>query len=171
MNLKQVETKLRELEAEKAAIEGTETEVYARIVGYYRAVRNWNRGKKAEYAERVPFTQWDVESAANDVPATPVGEEEFQAELGFDRGTAGYIYFYRKTCPNCPPVAAWLQELDMTGRSVDVDEESGLQEAGIFDVVSAPTVIFHDDEGRVTARGCKVADLEKVLGLETQPVS
>jgi anaerobic ribonucleoside-triphosphate reductase len=34
-----------------------ETEVYARIVGYYRAVRNWNAGKKEEYKYRKDFVE------------------------------------------------------------------------------------------------------------------
>lgn len=28
------------------------TEVYSRIVGYYRPVKNWNDGKRQEYTER-----------------------------------------------------------------------------------------------------------------------
>ncbi|HDQ13790.1 MAG TPA: ribonucleoside triphosphate reductase [Sediminispirochaeta sp.] len=31
---------------------GREAEVYTRIVGYYRSVRNWNKGKKEEYGQR-----------------------------------------------------------------------------------------------------------------------
>ena len=34
---------------------GEATEVYSRIVGYYRSVKNWNAGKKAEYHERKVF--------------------------------------------------------------------------------------------------------------------
>jgi anaerobic ribonucleoside-triphosphate reductase len=34
---------------------GTECEVYSRIVGYYRPVKNWNPGKKSEYERRVVF--------------------------------------------------------------------------------------------------------------------
>lgn len=34
---------------------GKDTEVYARIVGYYRAVKNWNKGKREEKKNRVPF--------------------------------------------------------------------------------------------------------------------
>jgi ribonucleoside-triphosphate reductase len=34
---------------------GEETEVYSRIVGYYRPVQNWNLGKKSEYKERKTF--------------------------------------------------------------------------------------------------------------------
>ncbi|MBN2140321.1 MAG: ribonucleoside triphosphate reductase [Desulfovibrionaceae bacterium] len=35
---------------------GAETEVYTRIVGYYRPVSRWNKGKQAEYAERLVFS-------------------------------------------------------------------------------------------------------------------
>ncbi len=34
---------------------GAETEVWTRVVGYHRPVRNWNDGKQAEYEERVEF--------------------------------------------------------------------------------------------------------------------
>lgn len=33
-------------------VKGSETEVYARIVGYYRSVKNWNKGKRDEYNQR-----------------------------------------------------------------------------------------------------------------------
>jgi len=34
---------------------GTETEVYSRVVGYYRPVANWNKGKQEEYKHRKFF--------------------------------------------------------------------------------------------------------------------
>lgn len=34
---------------------GEETEVYTRVVGYYRPVSMWNKGKQAEYRDRVVF--------------------------------------------------------------------------------------------------------------------
>ena len=36
---------------------GTTCEVYARIVGYYRAVSNWNKGKKEEFKKRKLFVE------------------------------------------------------------------------------------------------------------------
>lgn len=30
-----------------------ETEVYSRVVGYFRPVQNWNKGKKQEFHDRV----------------------------------------------------------------------------------------------------------------------
>ena len=36
---------------------GSPCEVYARIVGYYRAVSNWNKGKKEEFKKRRLFVE------------------------------------------------------------------------------------------------------------------
>jgi len=30
-------------------------EVYSRVVGYLRPVKQWNKGKKAEWTDRIPF--------------------------------------------------------------------------------------------------------------------
>ena len=32
-----------------------ETEVYSRITGYFRAIKEWNKGKQKEYSNRVTF--------------------------------------------------------------------------------------------------------------------
>ena len=34
---------------------GAETEVYSRVVGYHRPVKNWNKGKREEFLERKEF--------------------------------------------------------------------------------------------------------------------
>ncbi|MFN3599714.1 MAG: anaerobic ribonucleoside-triphosphate reductase, partial [Aquificaceae bacterium] len=34
---------------------GKETETYSRIVGYYRPVQRWNRGKQEEFKERLEY--------------------------------------------------------------------------------------------------------------------
>jgi anaerobic ribonucleoside-triphosphate reductase len=36
---------------------GQETEVYTRVVGYYRPVKMWNKGKQSEYKDRVEYSQ------------------------------------------------------------------------------------------------------------------
>ena len=47
-------------------VTGSETEVYARIVGYYRSVRNWNKGKREEFGQRVMFAS-DIEEVKGSV--------------------------------------------------------------------------------------------------------
>lgn len=36
---------------------GSETEIYSRIVGYFRPVKNWNAGKKEEFRERLEYEE------------------------------------------------------------------------------------------------------------------
>ncbi len=38
--------------ATKKPIKAIRTEVYSRIVGYYRPVQNWNEGKREEFSQR-----------------------------------------------------------------------------------------------------------------------
>ena len=49
--LGQQETLLREKEV-TMKVRVVPTEVYSRIVGYYRPVQNWNRGKVEEFQQR-----------------------------------------------------------------------------------------------------------------------
>lgn len=43
------------------------TEVYSRVVGYYRPVNQWNKGKQCEFWDRKMYTptQEKIEAAAN----------------------------------------------------------------------------------------------------------
>ncbi|MEW6441573.1 MAG: ribonucleoside triphosphate reductase [bacterium] len=63
---------------------GKETEVYARIVGYYRPVKNWNKGKAEEYRARQMFqVRLDGRDAAEGaVKPEPVKLPERTAEKG-----------------------------------------------------------------------------------------
>ncbi len=54
--LNEIDRKIAELKESIDSVKGTETEVYTRIVGYYRSVKNWNLGKKEEYKVRKTFT-------------------------------------------------------------------------------------------------------------------
>ena len=53
--LAEIESDIARVQAEMQDVHGTTTEVYARIVGYYRSVRNWNKGKREEYNHRKLF--------------------------------------------------------------------------------------------------------------------
>ncbi|HBC89528.1 MAG TPA: hypothetical protein DCZ94_21535 [Lentisphaeria bacterium] len=35
---------------------GRTCEIYSRVCGYHRPTRNWNKGKRAEFADRKPFS-------------------------------------------------------------------------------------------------------------------
>ncbi len=167
MTLEQINTRLEDLKVLRTQVKGQETEVYARIVGYYRSVKNWNKGKKEEYGIRVNYADYKtpenntVKNTATP-PLTLVDDNKSQKELLFTASeeTVNYLYFYRETCPNCPPVAAWLENSGIGGRSINVDRESGMHEALRFDINSAPTVVLLNENGLETGRGSSVAHLE-----------
>ena len=54
--LEAIEKDLRETREALANTEGRSAEVYSRIVGYYRSVRNWNNGKREEFGNRKMFS-------------------------------------------------------------------------------------------------------------------
>ncbi|HRU38257.1 MAG TPA: anaerobic ribonucleoside-triphosphate reductase [Candidatus Goldiibacteriota bacterium] len=55
MEKKEILAEIERLETELASVKGTECEVYSRIVGYFRPVKQWNNGKQEEYGERKTF--------------------------------------------------------------------------------------------------------------------
>lgn len=55
MSIEQINSKISLIKSEIENVKGTTCEVYARIVGYYRSVKNWNAGKAEEYKHRVSF--------------------------------------------------------------------------------------------------------------------
>ena len=56
---------------------GEETEVYSRIVGYYRPVQNWNLGKKSEYHNRILY-----KNGPTITPGKPqIAEKEIACEM------------------------------------------------------------------------------------------
>jgi len=52
MTIETIDKRIAELKELKESIDGTECEVYSRIVGYYRAVKNWNKGQAAQRKQR-----------------------------------------------------------------------------------------------------------------------
>jgi anaerobic ribonucleoside-triphosphate reductase len=55
MEKKEILVEIERLEGELSAVKGTECEVYSRIVGYFRPIKQWNNGKQEEYSERQTF--------------------------------------------------------------------------------------------------------------------
>ena len=158
----QIDKEISELKNELKNLTGTRTEVYSRIVGYYRSVKNWNRGKKAEYDKRVaysaltpPLEEIEIGDAQ---PALKESSAVSQAPL-FSNSVAYYSYFYRNTCPKCPPVKKYIQGLPLEGKHINVDNENGFEQALEFNVTSSPTVIFFDKSGKEVFRA---HDIEKL---------
>ncbi|HOV65171.1 MAG TPA: anaerobic ribonucleoside-triphosphate reductase, partial [Spirochaetia bacterium] len=135
--IEEIDREIDQLKRELAEVKGRETEVYSRIVGYYRSVKNWNKGKKQEFSERVLYnpTFERIEEQIARASLSPADdrsvscsqeEEEVHSSL---KHPSSYLFFFRPTCPNCPPVKRVLAGLPLEGRMINVDTEHGITEA------------------------------------------
>jgi ribonucleoside-triphosphate reductase len=50
------EETIKTLERQMLEVKGEPTEVYSRIVGYFRPISNWNNGKSEEYGNRKTYS-------------------------------------------------------------------------------------------------------------------
>ena len=151
--LEMIDAEIQKARQELAAVRGPETEVYTRIVGYYRSLRNWNKGKREEYNHRLCFSpefgkQETAAAAAPPLRADEPGSQGMLFSESPQERIAGYNYFFRKTCPNCPPVQDFVSKLPLEGSKIDVDTEDGLNQAMNYHVMSTPTVVFLDRDGK-----------------------
>ena len=167
--LAQIENEIEETKAALNNVHGTETEVYARIVGYYRAVKHWNKGKRDEFDQRKMFTledstEYNITEADGPCACTaPKKMTKIEVAPVLNTKSVSYEIFTRKTCPNCPPVKAFVGNLDMPGRAIDVDTEEGLAEAAKKGIFASPTVLFYNEAGVETARCHNVEELEAIF--------
>ena len=157
--IKEIDADIEATRAALADVHGSETEVYARIVGYYRAVRNWNKGKREEYDHRKMF-------ASPARVTQPAAKASASRTADFEK-SGRWELFSRKTCPNCPPVQAYMAKLSMRGKTIDVDTDEGLAEAAKKGVFASPTVIVYDESGEESARCHSVEELDAVFASVT----
>ena len=113
---------------------GAETEVYSRITGYYRPVKNWNDGKTQEFKERRVY---DI-SNSHMRPRTLAAAKEAEKSGTGDEGTRTML-FTTRTCPNCRVAANSLEKAHIPYEIVDAEENRELVER--YGVMQAPTLI------------------------------
>ena len=128
---------------------GKETEVYSRITGYYRPVKNWNDGKAQEYKDRKVY---NVCNSTIKKPApAPVKEEctckQEQAPKQEVAAGAKAILFSRVTCPNCRVAEAQLAKAGVAYEKMIADDNKDL--CIKYGVKGAPTLVITDGENHV----------------------
>ena len=128
---------------------GNETEVYSRITGYYRPVKNWNDGKAQEFKERKVY---DIENSVLKPRTAVVETEETASAVATEEVT--YL-FTTKTCPNCRIVAMHLEQADIDYIKIDADESPEL--VAEFGIRQAPTlVVVKDGKAEVYANASNI---------------
>ncbi|MBP0970990.1 MAG: ribonucleoside triphosphate reductase [Oscillospiraceae bacterium] len=114
---------------------GAETEVYSRITGYYRPVKNFNDGKAQEFKDRKEYVvensilkRKGAVNVPESVEAVKSGETEQEILL-----------FATRTCPNCKMAERFLDQAGIAYKKVIADEEPAMVEQ--FDIHQAPTLV------------------------------
>ena len=120
---------------------GCETEVYSRITGYYRPVKNFNDGKAQEFKDRKEYViensilkRKGAVNVPESVGAVRSGETEQEVLL-----------FATRTCPNCKMAERFLGEAGIAYKKVIADEEPAMVE--FYDIHQAPTLVVTNGSG------------------------
>ena len=130
---------------------GKEAEVYSRITGYYRPVKNWNDGKRQEYKNRTvydiihsksPEQKMKSYGAAEKLAEQTAGKEEPKAAAAADKIEEDGMYlFTTSTCPNCKMAKEMLAEEQY--EVIDAERHPDL--AAQYGIMQAPTLLVVED--------------------------
>jgi len=111
---------------------GAECEIYSRITGYYRPVKNWNEGKAQEFKMRKVY-KVDEECSCN--------EESEQTKMNVYEDKI--VLFGTSVCPNCKMAKEFLNKKDIEFEFVNAEENPEFtKEVG---VKQAPTLVIFKD--------------------------
>jgi ribonucleoside-triphosphate reductase len=148
--LEEVDNDLTQAREALSSAEGTVAEVYSRIVGYYRSVRNWNRGKREEYGERRLYDLSKPGFSGRKAAAVPAPGPDAAPASGEE--SARVLLFWRPACPACPSAKEAAGRLGIPVDLVNADTEAGFAEARKRNVLATPTAIFLSPAGAEIGR-------------------
>lgn len=117
------------------------TEVYSRITGYYRPVKNWNDGKLQEYANRVTY---EVEKSSLKRPQAAMvrlTENNHEITVSIQSPQEVKYLFVTKTCPNCKLAKEYLKG----EKYILLDAEENEDLTRRYQVMQAPTLVVVTD--------------------------
>ena len=129
-------------EQDKCPVCGERTEVYSRITGYYRPVRNWNDGKTQEYKDRKLY---DIKNSVLKKKQEGISADAVVCEAAVEDCCEGgnVMLFTTKTCPNCKAAASVLEKSNVGYTKIDAEENEDMTRG--YDVRQAPTLIVEKD--------------------------
>ena len=127
---------------------GKEAEVYSRITGYYRPVKNWNDGKTQEFKDRKVYDinhshlrragRAGSQVTVDSTPAQKADSDEL-------------LLFTTRTCPNCRQAISLLDKAGISYRKVVAEESPDLTTR--YGVRQAPTLVYEDQGQAVKLTG------------------
>lgn len=139
---------------------GAEAEVYSRITGYYRPVKNWNDGKAQEHKDRKVY---DIGNSVLKHEGKVLGTTAECCSCVPTRiappAENSVVLFASKTCPNCKIAASLLEKAGVAFEKVIADEQP--ERAKAMEIKQAPTLVVNGKDGVQKITG--VSDIKKYL--------
>lgn len=136
---------------------GKDAEVYSRITGYYRPVRNWNDGKVSEYKSRKTYQ--NVQMLPKSEPRFNVPESSTRADASASVPAENetscnvqtisdqeMILLSTKTCPNCRIASSELKKAGISFRVLYAEDPEGENLARRLGISNAPTLVVSEAE-------------------------
>lgn len=125
---------------------GKYTEVYSRITGYYRPIKNWNDGKIAEFKNRKEYRLGEQISFETPLEKKEKVEAVEKMVSKLPKEGKRYVLFVTHTCPNCRLVKVILDDHHIEYEEVYADDNMEL--AKEHNIRSVPTLLVVD-EGKI----------------------
>ncbi len=130
---------------------GKPAEVYSRITGYYRPIKNWNNGKSQEYKERLEYnveeSMANFDKKSHNTVKKAAGAECDCKSAPESKGER-LVLFATKTCPKCKVAAQLLDKEGIKYEKVYHEDEPDF--AKRYNTAQAPTLLVFDGENVTT---------------------
>jgi ribonucleoside-triphosphate reductase len=120
---------------------GKPAEVYSRITGYYRPVKNWNIGKTEEFKDRKEYSTIDLFSDSSDRGSAKSNKKEDSV----------LMLFTTKTCANCDSAKKILDDSGVSYRVMDAAEHQDLVVK--YGIMQAPTLVYSQGDNALKYAG------------------
>ena len=127
---------------------GKEAEVYSRITGYYRPVKNWNDGKTQEFKDRKVY---DINHSHLRKAGRAGSQVTVDSTPAQKADSDELLLFTTRTCPNCRQAISLLDKAGIPYRKVVAEESPDLTTR--YGVRQAPTLVYEDQGQAVKLTG------------------
>lgn len=127
---------------------GKEAEVYSRITGYYRPVKNWNDGKTQEFKDRKVY---DINHSHLRKAGRAGSQVTVDSTPAQKADSDELLLFTTRTCPNCRQAISLLDKAGISYRKVVAEESLDLTTR--YGVRQAPTLVYEDQGQAVKLTG------------------
>ncbi|MDO5136849.1 MAG: ribonucleoside triphosphate reductase [Oscillospiraceae bacterium] len=139
-----------------------ETEVYSRITGYYRPVKNWNDGKAQEFEDRKEYqlahSHLTHDGVLHDHTHAHVSTEVPVQEAAPETDDR-IILFATRTCPNCRMARTFLDNAGIAYDEVYADEDEAMSDK--YGIRQAPTLVV--ESGGKMEKIINVSNIRKYI--------